>query len=62
MHSIKVRAEKKVKIKHTIPNIRVFDLLQDLGPDCRMAFFVFFDAFGLEVEPLADAAWALVGC
>lgn len=46
--------------KHTIPDIRVLDLLQDFRPDCRVALFILIDAFGLEVEPLADAAWALV--
>jgi hypothetical protein len=44
----------------TIANVRVFDLLENVGPDCCVALFVFFDAFGAEVEPLADAAGSLV--
>jgi len=47
-------------IGRTIPNIRILDLFQDFGPDCCMAFFVFVNAFGAQVEPLADAAGASV--
>ena len=45
----------------TIPNIRILNLLQDFRPDRCVALFIFVDAFGAQVEPLADAAGTLVG-
>ena len=47
--------------RRTVADVAVFNLLEHLGPDGGVAFFVFVDAFRAQVEPLADAAGALVG-
>lgn len=44
----------------TISNVRIFDLLQHRGPHGCVAFLVLLDFLGAEVEPLADAAGALI--
>lgn len=46
--------------ERTVFYVGVFDLLEDFGPDGCVAFLVLVDARGAEVEPLADAAGALV--
>ena len=46
--------------KRTVLDVRVFDLFKHGGPDFCMAFFVFVDALWAQVQPLADAAGALV--
>jgi hypothetical protein len=44
----------------TVFNIRVLDLLKDLGPYSSVTFLIFFNAIWLQVQPLADAARSLV--
>jgi hypothetical protein len=46
--------------ERTVAHIAVLDLLQDFWPDRCVALLVLVDAFGAQVEPLADAAGALV--
>jgi hypothetical protein len=40
----------------TVSDIALLDLLQDLGPYVRVAFFVGFDGGGLQMDDLRDAA------
>jgi hypothetical protein len=47
--------------KCTVMNITILDLLENFGPYGCVAFFVFFNGRGFEVEKLRDAARAL-GC
>jgi hypothetical protein len=44
----------------TVRDVAVFDLLQHLGPHGGVALLVCVDAFGAQVQPLADAAGALI--
>lgn len=45
--------------EHTIPDITLFNLPQNFGPDIRMTGFVRLDGGGFDVDYLGDSAgWA----
>lgn len=46
----------KICCQLTVSDITILDLLEDLGPDARVAFFVGRHCGGLEVHDLGDAA------
>lgn len=48
--------ESFIVLGHTVHDVTVLDLLQDLGPDIGMAFLVCGHGRGLEVDDLSNTA------